>query len=112
MEGTVKWFNSRKGFGFVKGDDDEDYFVHYTALDKGTFIRDNDRVEFDPADTDKGKQAQNVKLLQKGSEIAQEGGEQESAPEEKPQEDSESFGDEQADVSEESTEIVEEEKKE
>ena len=70
MEGTVKWFNSRKGFGFVKGDDDEDYFVHYTALDKGTFIRDNDRVSFDAADTDKGKQAQNVKLLQKGSEIA------------------------------------------
>ncbi|MAF50563.1 MAG: hypothetical protein CMH64_00570 [Nanoarchaeota archaeon] len=98
MEGTVKWFNSRKGFGFVKGDDDEDYFVHYTALDKGTFIRDNDRVSFDAADTDKGKQAQNVKLLQKGSEIAGDQAEeqpQEEAKTEEPQEDSESFGEEQ-----------------
>ena len=98
MEGTVKWFNSRKGFGFVKGDDEEDYFVHYTALEKGTFIRDEDRVSFDPVDTDKGKQAQNVKLLQKGSEIS--GGDQpeesqEEAPAEEPQEDSESFGEEQ-----------------
>ncbi|MFH1376627.1 MAG: cold shock domain-containing protein [Candidatus Woesearchaeota archaeon] len=68
MEGTVKWFNVRKGFGFVNGDDGEDYFVHYTSVEKGTFIRENDRVSFESATTDKGKQAQDVKLLQKGSE--------------------------------------------
>lgn len=68
MEGIVKWFNSRKGYGFIKGDDGEDYFVHYTALEKGTFLRENDKVEFTAAQTDKGKQAQNVVLLQKGSE--------------------------------------------
>lgn len=70
MEGTVKWFNVRKGFGFIKGEDGEDYFIHYTSLPKGTFIRDNDKVTFEPATTDKGKQAQNVVLVQKGSEIA------------------------------------------
>lgn len=73
MEGTVKWFNIRKGFGFIKGEDDADYFVHYTAVPKGIFLRENDRVSFDAAETDRGKQAQNVKLLQKGSEIPQGG---------------------------------------
>ena len=77
MEGTVKWFNSRKGYGFVKGDDGEDYFVHYTALEKGVFLRENDKVSFEPADTDRGKQAKNVSLLQKGSEASQDEGNEE-----------------------------------
>ena len=68
MEGTVKWFNTRKGYGFVKGDDDEDYFIHHSALEPGVFLRENDKISFDPVQTDKGKQAQSVKLLQKGSE--------------------------------------------
>ncbi len=76
MEGTVKWFNTKKGYGFITGDDGEEYFVHHTALAQGTFIRDNDKVAFEPAESDKGKQAQNVTLLQKGSEIAKEGSEQ------------------------------------
>lgn len=68
MEGTVKWYNVRKGYGFVKGEDGEDYFVHHTSLDRGVFLRENDLVSFEPAETEKGKQAQEVKLLQKGSE--------------------------------------------
>ena len=69
MEGEVKWFNTRKGFGFIKGDDGEDYFVHHSALGQGVFLRENDRVSFETVQTDKGKQAKDVKLLQKGSEI-------------------------------------------
>jgi len=64
MEGTVKWFNNKKGFGFINGDDGEDYFVHYTSMEKGVFIRDNDRVSFDSVETERGKQARNVTLLE------------------------------------------------
>jgi len=80
MEGTVKWFNTRKGFGFIVGEDGEDYFVHSSAIAEGAFLRDNDKVSFDPAEGDRGKQAQNVTLLQKGSESAQ-GGEEPSTEE-------------------------------
>jgi len=69
IEGTVKWFNRNKGYGFIQGDDGQEYFVHHTALEKGTFIRENDKVSFEPVETERGKQAQKVTLLQKGSEI-------------------------------------------
>lgn len=81
MEGTVKWFNTRKGYGFVKGEDDEDYFVHYSALPQGVYLRENDKVSFEPVETDRGKQAQNVTLLQKGSEAPEEGKESEESQE-------------------------------
>jgi len=84
MEGKVKWFNRQKGFGFIAGDDGEEYFVHYSAVPQGVFLRENDTVSFDPADSDKGKQAQNVTLLQKGSEMPAE--EKEEPKEEEPKE--------------------------
>ena len=84
MEGTVKWFNRQKGYGFIQGEDGEEYFIHHSALAEGTFIRDNDKVSFDPAETERGKQAQNVQLLQKASEM--EGGAEEAPSEEAPAE--------------------------
>ncbi len=93
MEGTVKWYNRKKGFGFIIGEDNVEYFVHYTGLTQGTFIRDNDKVGFDAVETEKGKQAQNVVLLQKASEMAQGGAPQESFGEEEPKEE---FGQEPA----------------
>jgi len=77
MEGKVKWFNRMKGYGFIEGDDGNEYFVHSSQLAEGTFIRDDDRVSFEPAESEKGKQAQNVTLLKKGSEIAKESEEKE-----------------------------------
>jgi cold shock protein len=95
MEGTVKFFNRKKGFGFVSGDDGKDYFVHFSALPQGVFLRDNDRVSFDGAEGDRGLKAENVQLLEKGSERAApaEGSDEEAAEEtgedtEEPAEDS------------------------
>ena len=64
MKGKVKWFNARKGYGFIHSDDDDtDYFVHHKQLPEGTMLNEGDNVEFEPVETDKGKQAQNVKLM-------------------------------------------------
>ena len=62
MEGTVKFFNEAKGFGFIKPTDaSEDVFVHSSGLlDE---IRENDRVEFDLEEGKKGMNAVNVKVL-------------------------------------------------
>jgi cold shock protein len=113
-EGVVKWYNSRKGYGFVQGDDNEDYFVHFSAIPKGTFLRENDRVAFDAANTDKGMQAQNAELLQKGSEIKQEGSEEAPVEEEQSVEESQEEApvEEEQSVEEGSEEFGEEEKKE
>jgi CspA family cold shock protein len=63
MEGTVKWFNDSKGFGFIKGEDGKEYFVHKNALPPGTFLKENDAVSFEPTETDRGVQAKDVKKV-------------------------------------------------
>ena len=63
MEGTVKFFNRKKGFGFIHGDDGNDYFVHFSALPKGTFLHDNDTVSFEGGQGERGLKADKVQLL-------------------------------------------------
>lgn len=63
MEGTVKWFNTKKGFGFIIGEDNVEYFVHYTALPDNTKLNEEDKVTFEPAENERGKQAKNVQLV-------------------------------------------------
>ena len=60
----VKWFNDSKGYGFIENGDKEDIFVHYTAIEReGYRTLDQDQlVEFDLVETDKGYQAKNVKV--------------------------------------------------
>lgn len=67
MNGTVKWFNKKKGYGFIKGEDDKDYFVHYTSVPRGVFLKDNDQVTFDPVQNEKGLQSQNVNKVGESS---------------------------------------------
>ncbi len=63
MEGTVKWYNDMKSFGFIQIEEGKDVFVHRNALEQGTVLREGDRVEFEIEETDKGPQAVNVKKL-------------------------------------------------
>ena len=63
MEGTVKFFNSMKQFGFIAGDDGKEYFVHATGLAEGVSISENDKVTFDVEEGDRGPKATNVTLV-------------------------------------------------
>jgi CspA family cold shock protein len=62
MTGTVKWFNAKKGFGFISDKEGNDVFVHFSALKMDGFkaLNDNDEVEFDVINGEKGPQAANV----------------------------------------------------
>ena len=60
MNGTVKFFNKLKGFGFITAEDGKDYYVHQTGLKEGVALRDNDSVTFDVAQGEKGPKAVNV----------------------------------------------------
>ncbi len=61
-QGTVKWFNGSKGYGFIERDSGEDVFVHYTAIMADGFrnLDEGQRVEFIVTEGDKGPQAQDV----------------------------------------------------
>ncbi len=70
-EGTVKFFNEMKNFGFIDGDDGKSYFVHTTGLKEGTTIKEGDRVSFKPTQGEKGPKAEEVEKL-KGEKPAKE----------------------------------------
>lgn len=62
QQGTVKWFNAKKGYGFLSDAEGNDVFVHYSALQMDGFkeLKDGESVEFEVVDGEKGPQATNV----------------------------------------------------
>ena len=64
-QGTVKWFNSEKGFGFIQREGGDDVFVHFSAIQGDGYrsLEDDQRVEFDVAPGRKGEEAQNVRVI-------------------------------------------------
>ena len=64
-KGTVKWFNSQKGFGFITDENGKDEFVHYSGLSMEGYknLEENQKVEFDVVDGEKGPQATNVTVI-------------------------------------------------
>lgn len=68
MLGIVKWFNNRKGYGFIGREDGPDVFVHYSAIVGEGYktLSEGDRVTFEIVPGQKGPQAANVKVWERG----------------------------------------------
>lgn len=65
MEGTVKWFDERKGYGFITGEDGSDVFVHFSAIQETGFktLNEGQRVKYEVTEGPRGQQAANVQPL-------------------------------------------------
>jgi CspA family cold shock protein len=63
-QGTVKWFNSEKGYGFISREEGPDVFVHYSAIQMPGYrtLEEGQQVEFDVGPGKKGEEAQNVRI--------------------------------------------------
>jgi len=61
-KGKVKWFDPKKGYGFIVGDEEQDVFVHYTSIVGEGFraLKDGETVDYELVESEKGLQAQNV----------------------------------------------------
>lgn len=71
MKGTVKWFNTQKGYGFITNEDGNDIFVHYSGINgetKWKTLEEGQSVTFEVIDAEKGKQAVNVTVIAKEAE--------------------------------------------
>lgn len=71
MKSRVKWFNDTKGFGFIEYDNQEDIFVHYSAIKADGYktLAEGQEVVFNLVNTNKGYQAKNVEVLKNYKEI-------------------------------------------
>ncbi|WP_102401879.1 cold-shock protein [Haloimpatiens massiliensis] len=65
MTGTVKWFNSEKGFGFITGEDGKDVFAHFSQINTDGFktLEEGQKVSYDVVQGQKGPQAENITIL-------------------------------------------------
>lgn len=65
-KGTVRWFNNQKGYGFIKDENENDIFVHFSGLNMEGFktLSEGEEVEFDVIESEKGPQAVNVSRIQ------------------------------------------------
>jgi CspA family cold shock protein len=61
MNGVIKWYNPRKGFGFIENEEGKDIFVHRTQVPQGIFLYEGDKVTFEVEESEKGPQAVNIK---------------------------------------------------
>ena len=62
-QGIVKWFNDRKGYGFISQEDGNDVFVHFSSIDAPGYktLSEGDNVDFDIEESDRGPEAKNVR---------------------------------------------------
>jgi CspA family cold shock protein len=63
VEGTVKFYNEMKNFGFIAGDDGKEYFVHVSGIKDGTRLREGDKVRFEVVEGDRGPKAEQVEKI-------------------------------------------------
>ncbi len=65
MNGTVKWFNSEKGFGFITGEDGKDVFAHFSQIQSSGYktLEEGQEVSFEITQGPKGPQAENIQVI-------------------------------------------------
>ena len=75
FKGKVKWFHNQKGYGFLKAEDGTEFFVHYSGInstEKFKSLAEDENVVFDVIDTEKGRQAINVTVVETVAENKEE----------------------------------------